>query len=271
MALRLSFERQRCHHLMTTLLQTVLVHFILISSCSAQTISSLSEASTITGPITSSQTAASSSALTTLSTATPSSNTSTDDSFTRLIIPSLLPPGVRGPPPPSLQEEKENSLLNVYFLLLALVVIVFAAGWWVVRRRKKEKMARSQNRGQNALARDVQNWSRQNRWVYSGWRGGRSTSRHSAQEGLDERGEAPPPYKPPTPPVEAQGTLSQDARSGGHGVAGGGAPAGETLAIPLRTLAPRHRDGDNPPEYEESFGSASIRSTDRPITAASMS
>lgn len=268
-------ERDSRYRLSDAFIYLALFFYIHFSSCSAQTVSAMDQspvsdaAATSTSPPSGSTT--SNLPLTSLITTTSTSNTSSDDPLTRAIIPSPFPPGQRVPSAPTLQEERENSLLNVYFLLLALVVIVFAAGWWVVMKRKKEKKARSQNRGQNALARDLQDWSRQNRWGYSGWRGMRSTSRHSAEEGLDERGEAPPPYKPPTPATGAQGTTNHDAHSGGHGSAREESfPGADTLAIPLRTLAPRSRDAD-PPEYEESFGSASVRSTDRPITATSMS
>ncbi len=124
-----------------------------------------------------------------------------------------------------------NSILNYYFLLLAVAVIIVGLLWYTLVRRSRRKMARAQHNAQSALGRDLDGMPGGRRWVT-----GRFMFPHLAQEeGLDERGQAPPPYVP-TPPEAA---VHPDSTHGEP-------EAGQ--AIPLRDLS---GEGPKPPDYEE--------------------
>ncbi len=239
---------------------TAFIHYIhLLPSCLAQTSNLTGDSSTITTPtiLGSSPTISSTSTspMPTLIGTKPFLNIPSDinPSTSPFVVLPPLSPGHEPPLPPTEQERRENSLLNAYFLLLGLLVFLIVLAWWAFRKRRREKMVRSQNRGQRALARDVQYWSGQNRWVYSGWRGMRfAGGRDRMEEGLDERGEAPPPY---TAPFATQSSLEglsisvmpptsyqPQASFGGGSTTRSGV---DTVRIPLRTFA----RSTNPPEY----------------------
>lgn len=74
------------------------------------------------------------------------------------------------------------------------------------------------------------------------WNGGlRRDPQASREEGLDENGEAPPPYMP-------KDDRATDERENGQSVQGQGRP-GEP-AIPMQTLSREHA-GLKPPDYEQ--------------------
>lgn len=85
---------------------------------------------------------------------------------------------------------------NYYYLLIGGVILFFCICIMYSGRLQKRKLAMARSQGQSALARDV-----------AGWRGrfpvsvAASRDALGLEEGLDERGEAPPPYvaggKPP--------------------------------------------------------------------------
>lgn len=94
--------------------------------------------------------------------------------------------------PQSSDVPNSSGLLNYYFLLLAILVFVVLVGYYFYARRRRRKIARLRTRGQSALARDLEGWP--------GWRRGRWAGNDRERlEGLNERGEAPPPYMPRIP------------------------------------------------------------------------
>lgn len=94
--------------------------------------------------------------------------------------------------PQSSDVPSSSGLINYYFLLLAILVIVVLVGYYFYARRRRRKIARLRTRGQSALARDLEGWP--------GWRRGRwAGGDRERLEGLNERGEAPPPYMPRMP------------------------------------------------------------------------
>lgn len=94
--------------------------------------------------------------------------------------------------PQSSDTPNASGLLNYYFLLLAVLVVVVLVGYYFYARRRRRKIARLRTRGQSALARDLEGWP--------GWRRGRwAGGDRERLEGLNERGEAPPPYMPRLP------------------------------------------------------------------------
>jgi len=150
-------------------------------------------------------------------------------------------------------EDRDDNLLNFYFIFIALFVILLLIGIWYVHRRKKQRKARLRNSGQNALARDLNGWSQPRRWMYgvAPWRtDDRLTAR---EEGLNELGEAPPPYIKDTQMRERR--LSVGSTSA--------AQLPTELAIPLRTLSRDERDRLKPPDYESSIRESLTTSGER--------
>lgn len=126
-------------------------------------------------------------------------------------------------------DSDRSSIYNYYYIFIALFLIAVVAGLYFVRRRRHAKRAGRRHLRQTALARDLDGWSGPRRWLYGNWR-----TDHVAQlrreEGLDESGNAPPPYQP--------GAVGSAGRGDLH------AP----VAIPLRTFSRTHL-GTKPPDY----------------------
>lgn len=101
------------------------------------------------------------------------------------------------------QQDGDRGILNYYFLLLAVFIIIIFIGYWAVARRRRNRLLRLQSLQQSALARDVHTWPGSGRGLGPRWRtAGADTS---MEEGLDERGEAPPPYLKEPEPVHHNG------------------------------------------------------------------
>lgn len=94
--------------------------------------------------------------------------------------------------PQSSDTPSASGLINYYFLLLAVLVVVVLVGYYFYARRRRRKIAQLRTRGQSALARDLEGWPG---WHRGRWAGGD----RERLEGLNERGEAPPPYMPRIP------------------------------------------------------------------------
>lgn len=104
-----------------------------------------------------------------------------------------------------------DGVLNYYFLLLAVFVIILVLGYWIIARRRRTKNARSQIRQQDALAMDLERWpGGGRRWGAARWRFHNVGGEMRGEEGLDERGEAPPPYLAKPDPVHRGGGESVD-------------------------------------------------------------
>ena len=97
-----------------------------------------------------------------------------------------------------------HALLNYYFLLLFVFVALLLLGYYVISRRRRKALLYRQNVQHTALSTDLERWPGQTR---SRWRGASNTNDGNdgaanrgeweeirGEEGLDERGEAPPPY-----------------------------------------------------------------------------
>ncbi|PQE17776.1 hypothetical protein CJF31_00005520 [Rutstroemia sp. NJR-2017a BVV2] len=109
-------------------------------------------------------------------------------------------------------DDPSSHVFNYYFVIIALFVIVVFAVIFFVSRRRKQKATLLRNNGQSALARDVQSFAefRQRFGPRRAGAGLMGMTRgpvnggvyRERQEGLDERGEAPPAYvegdKPPS-------------------------------------------------------------------------
>ena len=143
------------------------------------------------------------------------------------------------PPPASSTQDNNNDnrdiggLVNYYFVFLALFVIIAGMGAFFMYRRKKKAMMMYRHGQSDALQQDVNVWdptrARRRYWQGSRWRSTDETERRD--EGLNENGEAPPPYMP----------KGRDEEQG------------EGVAVPMQTLS-REQAGLKPPGYEEHFG-----------------
>jgi hypothetical protein len=145
---------------------------------------------------------------------------------------------------PSDGDDQKSGLLNYYFVFLALFIGLLFLGVYFIHKRKRARKAAFQNSSQNALARDLGNWNNPRRWMHGNLR-----TNPTHHEGLNELGEAPPPYKAP----EADATPGAEPQ------------------IPLRTLS---RSSANmpikPPDYGEVLrASRMVEENDRPTVTRS--
>ncbi|KAH7135039.1 hypothetical protein B0J11DRAFT_412723, partial [Dendryphion nanum] len=126
---------------------------------------------------------------------------------------------------------------NYYFLILAAFGVAVAIGLWLVRRRKRRQKEQMRLRGQNALARDLEGWSNSRRWMHGTWRHNHTSALVRREEGLNEHGEAPPPYHPKNNITTV------------HNSSGGAPDAMAGLTAPLRTLSRDEAELPRPPAY----------------------
>ncbi|EPE30678.1 hypothetical protein GLAREA_03645 [Glarea lozoyensis ATCC 20868] len=159
---------------------------------------------------------------------------------------------------------------NYYFVIVAVAAVFFCLALLYFGKRKKQKAALMRRNSQRALAQDVAGFnlrSRGGRARNNGrgfWNGTRREE--DRVEGLDERGEAPPPYvpggKPPSIRAVSESVDLADARDP-HGAFGGSVEL-STLPSGLRSNA-----DPPPPDYHEhgSGGSEDIGDITRPAPA----
>ncbi|KAL8858991.1 MAG: hypothetical protein Q9178_004472 [Gyalolechia marmorata] len=116
-------------------------------------------------------------------------------------FPNDVSPTATASPQNAAEDRHNNGVLNYYFLLLAFVIILLGILYLVIARRKRQKLAQRRQNGQRALARDLERWGGGGPWGPGRFRMPRSsgTRQPRREEGLDESGEAPPPYVPKEP------------------------------------------------------------------------
>ena len=90
------------------------------------------------------------------------------------------------------EDNGDKGILNYYFLLIVVFIIIVIIAYWSIARRRRNRLIRLRDNQQSALARDVETWPGRRRGVGARWRNGGVDT--TVEEGLDERGEAPPPY-----------------------------------------------------------------------------
>ena len=151
-----------------------------------------------------------------------------------------------GPSTTAYQQSSDpaSHAFNYYFLIIAAVVIFVSFGVLYMGRRKKRKAALVHTRGQRALARDVEGWR-------SRFGVGRASAYNNtindadAEDGLDERGEAPPPYVPGSKPPSIR---SEELRR----------PRASASHVPAQEMQLRSVGGvANPPGYHENINDGS--------------
>ncbi|KAF2130490.1 hypothetical protein P153DRAFT_356249 [Dothidotthia symphoricarpi CBS 119687] len=133
----------------------------------------------------------------------------------------------------------DENVFNYYFLFFALFgALVAGSLWWAHRRRKKQK-EQTRLSGQHALAQDLEGLINTRRFMHGENSHSQTGALIQREEGLDEHGEAPPPYKPKSEDTVAAGTTqSMD----------------DCVTIPLRTLLRDGVERAQPPLYEETTG-----------------
>jgi hypothetical protein len=135
-----------------------------------------------------------------------------------------------------IEPDSDVNAFNYYFLLLAVLAVLIALVIWLIHRRKVRQRALWNQNGQQALPRDVEGWPGTRRLIHGRYRANNSVFLRQT-EGLNEHGEAPPPYQPK---MEATPMA---------------------LAIPLRTLPIDESDRSRPPQYCDRERTASTSST----------
>lgn len=124
--------------------------------------------------------------------------------------PTYTPPVI--PPPSPIADETANNLVNMYFLMLAALVILLLAGLWYWQQNRRRKRVRSAGRRRSALEQDLELPFGRPTWLGL-------SRREREEEGVDERGEAPPPYapppeQPPEPPIRPEQAHVREEREG---------------------------------------------------------
>lgn len=161
-----------------------------------------------------------------------------DSTTTASDISTALPTSANGSDNHNDDDHRDvGGLVNYYFVFLALFVIITGLGAFMMYRRKKRAMLMYRHGQSNALQQDVHQWdptrARRRHWQGRWLSTDETHDDRERNEGLNEHGEAPPPYMP-------KGRNDEEALHD-H--------AGQGLAVPLETLS-REQAGLKPPGYE---------------------
>jgi hypothetical protein len=129
------------------------------------------------------------------------------------LSPSPTPPPAASTPTVTTNDDDNNDdvsdhVFNYYFLIIAAVAIVVAIIAMSIKSQKRRKRALLRSRSQRALARDVEGFRQRFGIGRTGvlFHGTHTRTRSAAVEGLDDRGEAPPPYVPGSKPPSIRST-----------------------------------------------------------------
>ncbi|CAK3749516.1 hypothetical protein AC579_7818 [Lecanosticta acicola] len=141
-------------------------------------------------------------------------------------------------------KQNTGDLVQYYFVFLALIICVAGLAAFLMWRRRRKMGAIVRASREDALERDLNGWdSVRARRRY--WQGRWRSVDGSREEGLNEHGEAPPPYVPKTSDEEGQRGRDNEP------------------AVPLQTLS-REQAGLKPPDYTE----VNVSETGRTSTAS---
>lgn len=201
-------------------------------------------------------------------TARSSSNTA-GTSLTFVTGPSTYPSPVStdGSTLPQQQGQDTGSLTRFAFFFLIVFLAFLFFGLWVVHHNHMGRKARLRVSGQDALARDLNGWVDSRTWVNGAWRMDLTHTRDD--EGLDERGEAPPAYQRPEERPPPTRTVNECGDAIGHDCDAPNAGSCSThhvpgLTMPLPTLSQRGRNL-KPPDYHETIRPVSDEASTSPI------
>jgi hypothetical protein len=131
----------------------------------------------------------------------------------------------------------------VFFALLICIAVLCVYFVWKKRRNALRVFPNSHGQGYN---RDVREWdTARHRRRY--WNANNRNELASREEGLNENGEAPPPYMP----KDEEETGNAGPQVNGQRTHGENTPVPGEPAIPMQTLSRDHA-GLKPPGYEQS-------------------
>jgi hypothetical protein len=211
------------------------------------------ESTSSNGPATASIGSTESQRSMTTSFTTPISNSSTPTPTSTF---ADLPPDLFGDTPPSSAHQPNESVFNYYFLFLVLFGLVVAVALWYLHRHRKKRKEQMRLSGQTALARDMDGWINTRRWFHGAWRPNQTVAFVRREEGLNERGEPPPPYEP-----KSEATVSQQPNGTQQSLNG--------LTIPLRTLSIEEVGQGRPPRYHDNTSLGQTSTDERHMADAS--
>ncbi|EME45988.1 hypothetical protein DOTSEDRAFT_109017, partial [Dothistroma septosporum NZE10] len=117
-------------------------------------------------------------------------------------------------------------LVNYYFVFLALVVCIAGVAAYLMYKRKKKYGAFLASSRGHALESDVGTYNTRTRSRH--WQGRWRSADQGREEGLNEYGEAPPPYMPKTEQEHSNPNV---------------------LAVPMQTLSRDAAGLNKPPDY----------------------
>jgi hypothetical protein len=121
---------------------------------------------------------------------------------------------------------------NYYFLFLAIGAVIVAISLCWRHRRKEARKQQLRLGGHQALERDIEGWAGNRRFMHGRYGQNQASARsRNGAEGLNENGEAPPPYEP-----KNEGMVMVEP------------------AVPLRTLSRNEGERIQPPGYNAAIG-----------------
>ncbi|KAJ4989507.1 hypothetical protein SVAN01_05042 [Stagonosporopsis vannaccii] len=132
---------------------------------------------------------------------------------------------------PQRDGQNKNRIFNYYFFFFFLVLLVvgLATLLWCLHGQRRREQGQMRLRGQNALPRDVEQWAIHRR------------NRLPVVEGLNECGEAPPPYK------------AKEKMLGSIGLGNASSKQTRHIAVPQRVLWRGSTEHARLPEYVETI------------------
>jgi hypothetical protein len=139
-----------------------------------------------------------------------------------------------------------HSMATYYFVFFALLICIAVLCAYFVWRKRRNALRVYSNPHGPGYNRDVREWDTvRHRHRY--WNTNNRNEQASREEGLNEDGEAPPPYRPKDEETGNAGTQT----NGQQRTHGENTPVSREPAIPMQTLSRDHA-GLKPPGYEQS-------------------
>lgn len=138
-----------------------------------------------------------------------------------------------------------HNMSTYYFVFFAILIcIAILCVYFVWRKRRNALMVRPGLRG-SGYRRDVQEWDSV-RYRRRYWNTNSRSGQVSREEGLNENGEAPPPYMP----KDDEETGNAGARADGQHAHVDSRPVPGEPSIPMQALS-RDQAGLKPPGYDQ--------------------
>jgi hypothetical protein len=132
-----------------------------------------------------------------------------------------------------------------YFVFFALLFCIALLCVYFVWKKRRNALTVRDGFSGAGYQRDVQEWDTV-RYRRRYWNTNNRNAEVSREEGLNEHGEAPPPYVP----KDDENTGSAGPQAGGYSYFGQGPARPAEPAIPMQTLS-RDQAGLKPPGYEQ--------------------